>query len=141
MKETMQFSLQHATSAPWRMYSASMPCRLILCTLCSLSLVLAMSLGNPLQAQKPPHETKRSPVKSGQLAKKGQALFTQSCSPCHGANAQGGEGPSLHGLKLSEALIITTVKNGVNGEMPAFGKKYKDGDLKALAAYLRSLNK
>jgi len=137
----MQASPQHAMPTPSWTYPASTRCRPTLGALCLLLLTLAVSLANPLQAQKPPHQTKRPPAKPGQLAKKGQALFTQSCLPCHGANGQGGEGPDLRGLKLSEAQIIATVKNGVKGEMPSFGNKYKDGDLKALAAYVRSLKK
>ena len=139
--ETMRQSQRQATSASVWTHPASIRFRLTLCMLGFLLLTLAMSLANPLQAQKRPPPSKRSPAKPGQPTKKGQALFTQSCAPCHGANGQGGEGPALRGLKLTDMLIITTVKNGVKGEMPAFGNKYKDGELKALAAYVLSLKK
>ena len=80
-------------------------------------------------------------AKGGQEAKKGQVLFVKNCSPCHGAKAQGGEGPNLHGLKLSSPQIIATVKNGIKGEMPAFGNKFKELDMKRLVVYLLSLKK
>jgi len=69
----------------------------------------------------------------------GHALYTQSCASCHGVNAVGGYGPSLHHSDLSDAKITLKIKNGIKGRMPAFGGKYNDGQTQTLVAYIDSL--
>jgi mono/diheme cytochrome c family protein len=69
----------------------------------------------------------------------GQKLFERNCAHCHGEDARGDEGPSLHNLKLSDARIANRIKDGVKGEMPRFGSKLSDEEITALTAYLRSL--
>jgi mono/diheme cytochrome c family protein len=88
----------------------------------------------------PSGAAKRSSAASAKSIKKGQALYTKNCMTCHGANAIGGEGPDLHGLKLTDKQIIATIKTG-NDQMPAFAKKFNTADMQALVAYLRSLKK
>jgi cbb3-type cytochrome c oxidase subunit III len=82
-----------------------------------------------LQAAPPPSEE----------AKRGQNLFERNCAHCHGDDARGDEGPDLHDLKKSDARIAKTVSQGIKGEMPAFGSKLNDTDIKALIAFLRTL--
>ena len=72
-------------------------------------------------------------------AKRGYSLFDKSCAPCHGDDARGDEGPSLHNLAKSDARITTIIKGGIKGEMPSFAKKFGDADVQALIAYLRTL--
>jgi mono/diheme cytochrome c family protein len=72
-------------------------------------------------------------------AKQGYRLFDHNCAPCHGDDARGDEGPDLHGLAKSDARIATIIRGGIKGEMPAFEKKFKDVDVQALIAYLRTL--
>ena len=72
-------------------------------------------------------------------AKRGQRLFDHSCTPCHGDDARGDEGPSLYNLTKSDARITTIIKGGVKGEMPSFAKKFSDADIQALIAFLRTL--
>jgi len=72
-------------------------------------------------------------------AKRGYSLFDHNCTPCHGNDARGDEGPSLYNLTKSDARITTIIKGGVKGEMPSFAKKFSDADVQALIAYLRSL--
>jgi len=76
-----------------------------------------------------------SPLLLGQ----GREFFSQSCSHCHADDATGDEGPNLHNLTISNARIATTIKKGIKGEMPPFGKKYDDHQIAALVSYLRSL--
>ena len=71
--------------------------------------------------------------------KKGRELFDRNCAHCHGDDARGDEGPSLYDLRKSNARISATIKQGIKGEMPAFGKKFADADIEALIAYLRTL--
>ncbi len=74
----------------------------------------------------------------------GQKTFSASCSPCHGANAQGLIGPNLtddqwiHGGKLTQ--IFATVTAGVAGKgMPPWGRALGPDKLKATVAYVRTL--
>src|SRR5579862_2434440 len=90
---------------------------------CSTLLALTMLLTNPMQAQQHSKGAKHPAPKPDPKVGKGRALFTQSCAPCHGANAQGGEGPNLQHIRLTDAQMVATMKTGVKGEMPAFEKK------------------
>jgi len=81
-----------------------------------------------------------SSTASAQLVATGQSLFGQACSSCHGAKGQGAFGPSLYNSDLPDARIAGIIKKGVKGRMPAFGQ-YKDPQVQALTAYIRSLKK
>ena len=72
-------------------------------------------------------------------AKRGHELFDHNCAPCHGDDARGDEGPSLYNLVKSDARIANIIKGGVKGEMPSFAKKFREEDVQALIAYLRTL--
>ena len=77
---------------------------------------------------------------SPQLLATGSGFFGQSCGDCHGDDAHGDEGPDLHNLAISNARIATTIKNGIKGEMPKFGAKLSDADVRKLIAFVRSLD-
>jgi len=74
-----------------------------------------------------------------EVAARGRNLFERNCAHCHGDDARGDEGPDLHSLKKSDARITKVVTQGIKGEMPAFGSKLNDTDVKALIAFLRTL--
>ena len=74
------------------------------------------------------------------LSARGRELFLKSCAHCHAADARGDEGPDLHGLQVSDRYISRVITRGVEGEMPAFGRKHGAADVAALTAYLRSLD-
>jgi len=78
------------------------------------------------------------PAEAGS-ASHGRQLFVQSCAHCHGDDARGDEGPDLHDLRRSDARIHEVITAGIKGEMPSFGKKLGDSDIRALTAYLRTL--
>ena len=69
----------------------------------------------------------------------GRTLFLKNCAHCHADDATGDEGPDLHRLHKSDDWIARRIRNGVKGEMTAFGAKFSDEDVKALIAYLRTL--
>src|ERR1051326_2266830 len=71
--------------------------------------------------------------------KAGRSLFLKNCAHCHGDDARGDEGPDLHGLTQSDAWIAKRIRNGVKGEMTAFGEKFGPQDIAALMAFLRTL--
>jgi cytochrome c oxidase cbb3-type subunit 3 len=69
----------------------------------------------------------------------GRTLFLKNCAHCHAEDATGDEGPDLHNLHKADDFISRRIRNGVKGEMTAFGEKFSAGDVKALIAYLRTL--
>ena len=92
------------------------------------------------------NDTSRAQSSSPQAAvalseegQKGHSLFDRNCAHCHGDDARGDEGPNLYNLRKSDARITAIVKGGIKGEMPSFAKKFNDGDIQALIAYLRTL--
>jgi mono/diheme cytochrome c family protein len=82
-------------------------------------------------------------MKSPELAAdaaQGRHLFLMNCAHCHGDDARGDEGPDLHNLHRSDARIHEVITAGIKGEMPSFGKKLGDPDVRELVAYLRTLH-
>jgi len=100
----------------------------LLLVLCVLGLVLV----NSLAGEAPPAGSP-GPVAMG------RTLFLKNCAHCHAEDATGDEGPDLRSLHKSDDFISRRIRNGVKGEMTAFGGKFSDGDVKALTAYLRTL--
>ena len=72
-------------------------------------------------------------------AEQGRHLFLMNCAHCHGDDARGDEGPDLHDLHRSDTRIHQVIVAGIKGEMPSFGKKLGDPDVRQLIAYLRTL--
>ena len=86
--------------------------------------------------------TARAAMKSPELtadAAQGRHLFLMNCAHCHGEDAHGDEGPDLHNLHKSDTRIHDVITAGIKGEMPSFGKKLGDPDVRELIAYLRTL--
>ena len=81
----------------------------------------------------------RSPELTADVAQ-GRHLFLMNCAHCHGENAHGDEGPDLHDLHRSDARIHDVITAGIKGEMPSFGKKLGDPDVRQLISYLRTLH-
>jgi mono/diheme cytochrome c family protein len=73
-------------------------------------------------------------------AANGRHLFLMNCAHCHGDDAHGDEGPDLHNLHKSDARIHEVITAGIKDEMPSFGKKLNDPDVRQLIAYLRTLH-
>ena len=116
----------------------------VLGTISALAAVgIAFAAGN---AFRPPPVTSSGGVEAlvippeGTPAHQGYKLFMMNCAHCHGNDARGDEGPDLHGITKSDARIASMIKNGVKGEMPKFGAKLNDSDIKAVIAFVRTLN-
>ena len=86
------------------------------------------------------------PVPSrAQDAQLGSATFASNCQACHGAHADGGQGPSLlvaaayaHGS--DDASVARTIHDGFSeGGMPAFGAVLSDAQIGGIVAYLHQL--
>jgi len=108
-------------------------------------LVLTMTLlaFSMAPGQAPKKKVKKPVAKAtnAALIKQGSQVYGKFCVVCHGANGIGDDGPKLSGIELSDGGITSTVKNGRKGGMPSFTGKIKDGEIKAVIAYIRSLKK
>ena len=71
---------------------------------------------------------------------RGHDLFLMNCAHCHGDDARGTEeAPDLTTLKKSDARIASLIANGIKGEMPRFGSKLREEDVRELIRFLHSL--
>jgi mono/diheme cytochrome c family protein len=77
-------------------------------------------------------------------------LFKAHCVLCHAADGSGSAptGKALHAKDLKSPEVqnqsdadLTTIITMGKGKMPAFSKKLKPEDIKALVAYIRGLAK
>jgi len=67
-------------------------------------------------------------------------LFAGSCGWCHlKGGREAGKGPKLMGTTLTDAEIVSRIRNGKPGQMPAFGAAFSDEQMKAIVAYIREL--
>lgn len=92
-------------------------CLVVFCVLCCASLCAQ---------QVDMQDTVKNPFAGdGAAAQAGKALYEQTCSACHGGDAQGGRGPSLatgqftHGGE--DIDLFSTIRDGIPGsQMPSF---------------------
>lgn len=69
----------------------------------------------------------------------GKAPFQRVCADCHGANAEGSQGPKLAGIELDYDEFLAKVRHG-GGEMPAIPKtQISDDEARQIFDYLKSL--
>ncbi len=80
-------------------------------------------------------------VATGPLIEQGHHLYMQNCAHCHAADASGADGPDLHVVKKTDERMTSIIMNGIQGEMPKFGSKLKEGDVQALLAFIHSIKK
>jgi mono/diheme cytochrome c family protein len=72
----------------------------------------------------------------------GRATFTEYCSICHGATAQGFIGPRIAGINFGNTAVRAIVRHGLGGYggMPAFSREsVSDRNIDNIVAYLVSL--
>lgn len=94
------------------------------------------------------------PAQLSAQAQQGEVYYTAACASCHGADAAGQEGiapplvhrvyePSHHG----DMAFVLAARNGVRahrwpfGDMPPVGQPLTDGELAAIIAYVRELQR
>lgn len=89
-----------------------------------------------------PGTTGEPPGEDETAGGEGAEVYRTSCSSCHGADGQGGVGPSLAGVaeRLSEDEHERIVREGVPGtQMIGFGESLTDEEIDLVVAYERSL--
>jgi putative heme-binding domain-containing protein len=88
--------------------------------------------------------TPQSPTASAAPAdpEQGKRLFQQNCSPCHGADAGGGDGPDLHGVPalLGDPTVQGIVRRGIPGTAMPGSSALTDSQAANIVAYLRTLD-
>jgi mono/diheme cytochrome c family protein len=84
---------------------------------------------------------KQAPAAAGAAGKLDvNQLFATSCGWCHfNGGRQDGKGPKLIGTPLTDAEIVSRIRTGKPGQMPAFGATFSDEQMKAIIAYIREL--
>ena len=105
-----------------------------------LSVVVALAFMGPVGAR-----TAARGVHSGHSGPKGSAsgrqVYMQKCARCHSADAKGKSGPRLVRTSMTLGEIEQTVTEGRPPKMPGFGRQLSSEEVKAVAAYVRSLGK
>jgi len=111
--------------------------RSVLWTLGVSYVTISLALMGPAVA-----ETSARQDQSGQSGSSGltvgQQVYSRNCAACHGADGKGKTGPRLVGTSLSSDAIEKKVTNG-GTQMPAFKDRLSPTEIKAVAAYVRSL--
>ncbi len=92
---------------------------------------------NPPRRQNPYHDARGATAE-------GRVLFVRyNCAGCHGGRAGGGMGPSLRDpvwrYGNSDAQIFSTITEGRDQGMPAWGTKVPEDQIWKLVAYVQSL--
>lgn len=112
----------------------------------SLLAVILLSSTLVLAIEKPAVQQSASPRRSTVgAADAGKSLFDGNCAGCHGLDARGGEhapniatNPEIQ--RKSDQDLFRIVHDGAaNLTMPAFSSILSDGKIRAVVAYLRSL--
>ena len=111
---------------------------------CAAYGVSAVATHGAALKQKPNEATAptaaNSSIGSAQLGASGRTLYSSlACVGCHGANAQGNLGPSLHHLGDPDAKIARNIASGYPGQMPAYKDQLSAAQIQTLVAYIQSL--
>jgi cytochrome c oxidase cbb3-type subunit 3 len=107
----------------------------------SASLLLVCGVVFVASAQNP---SQKRPPSSKPDTIQGKRTFTSTCAQCHGLDGKGSErGPNIAERqsvqRLSDSQIFRVIENGVPGSgMPAF-HSLEDAQIRAVVAYLRTL--
>ncbi|MFQ5774881.1 MAG: c-type cytochrome [Kiloniellaceae bacterium] len=122
--------VQRGTRA-WRSFRPS----LFLGVLCAWSV---LAVASDAQAQS---ETTPAQRLYAQASSKGKQLFANTCGFCHHKGGRkAGKGPKLAGSARSDEFLFNRIRNGKRGRMPAYGKTFSEEEIRAIVAYIRSLN-
>jgi mono/diheme cytochrome c family protein len=77
---------------------------------------------------------------AGKIGRDPEQIFATTCGWCHHKGGrEAGKGPQLMGSTLSDAEIVSRIRKGKQGFMPAFEGTFSDDELRALVSYIRAL--
>lgn len=69
----------------------------------------------------------------------GRTLYVSNCASCHGQDAQGKIGPTLHALGDPDTKVYRHIANGFKGKMPAYKDILTKDQIDTLVAYIQTL--
>jgi mono/diheme cytochrome c family protein len=92
-------------------------------------------------AEQTPAPTHAAAVDAGAEISHGKSLFiSYGCGWCHESGGRkAGRCPQLMHSPHDDSFIINRIVGGSPGRMPAFGAQFTDTDIRAIIAYIRSL--
>jgi cytochrome c oxidase cbb3-type subunit 3 len=97
----------------------------------------------PGPQQNPPRRTNPYHADRAAMAEGRQLFVRFNCSGCHGGRAGGGMGPSLRDVVWryggTDAQIFSSINEGRDQGMPAWGTKITQDQIWKLVAYIQSL--
>ena len=96
------------------------------------------------EAGQPAQPTGKMPAPAGttntmQMVAMGRTLYVSNCASCHGQNAEGKIGPTLHALGDPDAKVYKHIANGFTGKMPAYKDTMTKDQIDTLVAYIQTL--
>jgi mono/diheme cytochrome c family protein len=116
-------------------------------TVCAAMLIgaLALPTPGPIAQTKQEVEPPRDPppplpaelLKKADLIAKGEKLWQEQCTHCHGAKAYPGKAPKLQPRLYKPEFVWDRTHNGFRG-MPAWKDVYKPEEIIALVSYVLS---
>jgi cytochrome c oxidase cbb3-type subunit III len=110
---------------------------------CALVLSAFYIPGAAGQEGQPPQTSPASPgPKAPADLEEGAAQFQQNCSPCHGADASGGDGPNIRGVpgRLGDAAVQGIIRRGIPGTAMPASSTVTDKQAANIVAYLATLD-
>ncbi len=115
---------------------------LIAWTLTFVALHISCAAGRESQAAQGLPASAASPTAPADL-EQGKRLFAQNCSPCHGADAGGGDGPNLRGVpaSLGDSTVQGIVRRGIPGTAMPGSSTVSEKEAANIVAYIRTLDK
>ncbi len=100
--------------------------------------VIVLALGVASAQDPVPAPVGGAGVKTNEID--GATLFATVCGWCHeGGGRTAGRGPKLAGTQETDAYLISRIKNGKEGAMPAYGRAFTADQIRAIVAYIRTL--
>ena len=76
-------------------------------------------------------KTKEKPINA-------QAVFSDNCAHCHGADGKTGRAPDLSRTSLDKGGLVNIITKG-EGHMPAFEDKLTQREIEAMANFVLAL--
>lgn len=98
------------------------------------------AMGQESQTSQPPSASASSQAPPVNL-EQGKRLFAQNCSPCHGVDASGGDGPDLRGVAVSlgAPAVQGIIRRGIPGTAMPGSSTLSEKESANIAAYVIKL--
>lgn len=85
----------------------------------------------------PPPPLPRELLQKPELIARGDAIWKEQCTHCHGSKAYPGKAPKLAPRRYTPEFVWDRVHNGFRG-MPPWKEVYSEDDIVAVVAYVLS---